>query len=77
MKKAAADKTFEESLERLEDIVQSLEEGKLSLNESLEIFEEGTKLARECSKQLNEAKGKLEILVKSADGTLEAKPLEI
>jgi exodeoxyribonuclease VII small subunit len=77
LKKNAPELTFEQALARLEEIVQALDTGELPLNDSLQLFEEGVKLARDCSKQLNEAKGKLEILVKTADGTLEAEPLEI
>ncbi|MGB9586807.1 MAG: exodeoxyribonuclease VII small subunit, partial [Armatimonadota bacterium] len=57
--------TFEDAMTRLEEIVAQLENGGQTLNESLRLFEEGIKLARECSRQLTEARGKLEQLVKS------------
>ena len=65
--------TFEESLKRLEEIVEKLEDGKLSLNESLVLYEEGVKLSRECNRQLTEVQGRLEALIK--DGATE--PLEL
>jgi len=55
---------FEEALARLEEIVKKMEEGEVTLEESLEAFEEGIKLARLCSKKLDEAERKVEILLK-------------
>jgi len=55
---------FEDAVARLEAIVKKLEEGELTLEESLEVFEEGIKLARICSKQLDEAERKVELLLK-------------
>lgn len=69
-----AESKFEKDLERLEAIVQALEEGELSLDDSLKRFEEGIKLARRCEKSLTEAEKKIEILTKNADGSLEAQP---
>ena len=63
-----ADKKFEEAMERLEDIVQSLESSDLSLEDSLEIFEKGVKLISFCSKKLEEAEQKVTLLVKESDG---------
>jgi len=51
---------FEQSLRSLEDIVQRLEAGELSLEDSLKAFEHGVKLARQCQKTLNEAELKVE-----------------
>ena len=50
-----SEKKFEEAMKRLENIVESLERGDLSLEESLKIFEEGMKLLHFCSKKLEEA----------------------
>jgi len=69
--------TFEQAISRLEEIVQALDGGELPLNESLRLFEEGVKLARECSKQLAEAQSKLETLVKKPDGSLDTEPLDV
>ena len=48
-------KTFESSLEELERIVRELEQGELTLEKSLELFEQGVKLSRECQERLNQA----------------------
>lgn len=61
---------FEDALLRLESIVEELERGELSLEESLAAFEEGIRLSRICSKQLDEAERKIEILIKGEDGEL-------
>jgi exodeoxyribonuclease VII small subunit len=61
--------TFESSLKELERIVEELEEGDLPLERSLELFEQGVKLSRECQKRLDEAERKVEILLKGSDGS--------
>ncbi len=55
--------SFEKKLTRLEEIVQKMENGELSLDESLKLFEEGVKLSRECNKELSEAEQKVKKLV--------------
>lgn len=60
---------FEASMERLEEIVKKLERGDAALDEALKLFEEGTKLAAACTKQLDAAELKVTKLVKTADGT--------
>ena len=65
---------FEQSLARLEEVVRKLESPQLSLDESMKLFEEGVALSQECQKQLEEAEGKVEILLKKADGKLVAEP---
>ncbi len=72
-----ADKKFEEAMERLEDIVQSLESSDLSLQDSLEIFEEGVKLISFCSKKLEEAEQKVTMLVKESDGKYTDQSFEV
>jgi len=67
---------FERSLARLEEVVRRLESPQLSLDEAMRLFEEGVALSRECQKQLEEAEGKVEILLKKADGKLAAEPFE-
>ncbi len=60
---------FEKKLNRLEEIVSSMEEGDLSLEKSLKTFEEGVKLSRECHTQLNEAEQKVKkLLTVDSDG---------
>ncbi len=71
-----AKKKFEEALQELETIVQRLEDGNLSLDESLALFEEGIKLSRLCSQRLDEAEKKVEILLKSENGSLSRQPFE-
>ncbi len=73
---AARKKTFEESMLRLEEIVTRMEKGDTPLAESMALFEEGTKLAAECAKQLDTAEQKVWKLTKGADGAPEAAPME-
>jgi len=68
--------TFEVAIKRLEEITEKLESGDLSLNESLALFEEGIKLARMCSRQLTEAQGRVETLIRNSDGTVSSEPFE-
>ena len=65
---------FEKSLARLEDVVKRLEQPNLPLTDAMKLFEEGLHLAQQCQKQLQEAEGRVEILLKSADGKLAAEP---
>jgi exodeoxyribonuclease VII small subunit len=67
---------FERSLARLEEVMRKLESPQLSLDEAMKLFEEGVGLSRECQKQLEEAEGKVEILLKKADGKMMAEPFE-
>lgn len=60
--------TFETQLKDLETIVSQLEEGDLSLEESLKLFEDGVKLSRECQERLNQAERRIEVLLKDKDG---------
>lgn len=71
----AAEK-FETSLKKLEELVRRLEEGSLSLDDSLKAFEEGVKHAAFCSGKLDEAERRVEILLKRKDGTFERQPFE-
>ncbi|MCW5962175.1 MAG: exodeoxyribonuclease VII small subunit [Pyrinomonadaceae bacterium] len=66
--KSKTNKTFEASLDELEKIVNLLEDGELSLEESLDLFEKGVKLTGECKKRLTQAERRIEILLKDADG---------
>lgn len=72
-----AEKKFEEAMKRLEDIVQDLENGDLSLEGSLERFEEGMSLVSFCSKKLEEAEQKVTMLVKESEGKYTKQPFEI
>lgn len=61
--------TFEESMARLEQIVRTMEQGNAPLEESLQLFTEGTKLVESCSKMLDEAELKIQKVMTSADGS--------
>ena len=61
--------TFEQSMQRLEQIVRAMERGDVALDESLNLFQEGTELVRTCGKLLDEAELQVQKVVKSADGT--------
>src|SRR5262245_42736365 len=67
---------FETALKRLEEIVKKLENGELSLDSALELFEEGIKLSRFCHTKLEQAERRVEILLKSESGQMRAVPLE-
>ena len=64
------EKSFETSLAELEQIVTKLEDGDLPLEESLELFEKGIKLSRECRERLTLAERRIEILMKGVDGEM-------
>jgi exodeoxyribonuclease VII small subunit len=66
---------FEECLDRLEKIVGELEKGDVSLDKALELFDEGMKLSGSCRKELEEAEGKVEILLKR-NGKLQAEAFD-
>lgn len=68
MTKAAAPENFEAQLASLERIVRELERGDLPLEQSLELFEQGVKLSRECQERLNEAERRIEVLLRGPDG---------
>ncbi|MBL7170505.1 MAG: exodeoxyribonuclease VII small subunit [Candidatus Omnitrophica bacterium] len=67
---------FEQALKRLEEIVEELEKGNLSLDESLKRYEEGIKLSRFCTKKLEETERKVELLTKNEKGEFEKTPYE-
>ncbi len=71
-----AEKKFEAALERLEEIVLELEKGDLPLEQSLKLFEEGIKLSRVCTKRLEDAERRVEILLKDKAGNMVARPFE-
>ena len=68
---------FEESLKRLEEIVDTLEAGNTPLDESIKLYEEGMTLAKSCMMQLNEAKLKLKKIQRAAGGAIEENDLEL
>ena len=66
---------FEQSLARLEELVEQMEGGTLGLEQMIKHFEEGTKLVEVCTKKLNDVELKIEKLVKK-DGELKAVPFD-
>lgn len=66
---------FEQSLKALETLVQQMEQGELTLQQSLEAFEEGVKLTRACQQQLETAEQRVQILVEK-NGEVTATPLD-
>ena len=66
---------FEDAIGRLEEIVRKMEAGDMTLEESLKAFEEGIKLARLCTKKLDEAERRVDILLKQDDGLI-VKPFQ-
>ena len=63
------DPTFEENMQRLEQIVRAMERGDVPLEESLKLFQEGTELVRKCGKILDEAQLQVKKIATAADGT--------
>ena len=61
-------RTFEASLEALEQIVRQLENGDLPLEKSLELFEQGIKLSRQCQERLSQAERRIEVLLRDNQG---------
>jgi exodeoxyribonuclease VII small subunit len=61
-------RSFEASLEALEQIVQQLESGDLPLEKSLELFEQGIRLSRECQERLSQAERRIEVLLRDNQG---------
>lgn len=66
--------SFEESLKKLENIVEQLEKGDLPLEDSLKLFEQGVGLSAACKQELDSAEGKVQLLVKQRDGSLKTEP---
>lgn len=67
---------FRTGLERLEEIVDSLEGGEIDLEEALKVFEEGIKISKRLSEKLTQAEKQIRKLVEKSDGSLETEPLE-
>ncbi|HEY4745122.1 MAG TPA: exodeoxyribonuclease VII small subunit [Desulfuromonadaceae bacterium] len=71
-----ATEKFETALKKLEEVVRRLEGGSLSLEDSLKAFEEGVRHAAFCSKKLDEAERRVEVLLKQKDGSFTREPFE-
>lgn len=68
---------FENSLNKLEDIVKKLEEGDVTLDESLSLFEQGIKLSKVCQKMLDDAEKKVSVLMSNDDGEMEKQDFDV
>jgi exodeoxyribonuclease VII small subunit len=66
--------SFEESLKKLEAIVEQLEKGDLALEDSLKLFEQGVGLSAACKRELDAAEGKVQMLIKQRDGSMKPEP---
>lgn len=69
-------KNFESALEDLEQVVEQLETGELSLEDALAAFEKGVGLVKLCNQKLNEVEKKIELLIKDKEGKLQLKAVE-
>ena len=69
--------SFEEQLTALETVVERLERGELSLDESVRLFEEGVKLSNACKKELEAAEGRIQVLVEKGNGGVRVVELEV
>ena len=69
--------SFEEQLTALESVVERLERGELSLDESVRLFEEGVKLSNACKKELEAAEGRIQVLVGQGSGGVKVAELEV
>src|SRR2546422_5353905 len=69
-------KSYETSLEALEEIVHKLEHGDLPLEKSLELFEQGIRLSRECQERLSQAERRIELLLRDSQGRPVVSPFE-
>ncbi len=70
-------KSFEEALLQLEKIVNNLEKGELSLDESIEFFQKGVELSKYCSNRLDEIEKKITILIEDEKGEIQEKEFDI
>lgn len=68
---------FEDRLTALEAVVDRLERGELSLDDSVRLFEEGVKLSNACKAELEKAEGRIQVLVEGRGGKMEAAEFEL
>lgn len=75
--KVQSDKSFEEAMFELEQIVSKLEQGEVSLEEAITNFQQGIELSRYCADKLDEAEKKISILLQDKDGNLTERDFDI
>jgi exodeoxyribonuclease VII small subunit len=68
---------FEKQLTQLESVVEKLERGDLTLDESVRLFEEGMKLSQACKAELEQAEGRIQVLVEGKGGTMQAAEMDL
>jgi len=68
---------FEEHLTQLETVVERLEKGDLTLDESVRLFEEGMKLSHACRTELEQAEGRVQVLVEGKGGTMQVAEMDV
>lgn len=68
---------FEEHLTQLETVVEKLERGDLTLDESVRLFEEGMKLSQACKAELEQAEGRIQVLVETKGGKMQTAEMEV
>jgi exodeoxyribonuclease VII small subunit len=68
---------FETKLAQLETVVERLEHGDLSLDESVRLFEQGMKLSQACKEELEQAEGRIQVLVETRAGNMQVAELEV
>ena len=76
-KKKDEDISFEDSLKKLEEIVEELEKGELNLDEALKLYEEGMHFSDKCLEKLNETKQKVEKLTREGDKKYHTEPFSV
>jgi exodeoxyribonuclease VII small subunit len=69
--------SFEEQLAALETVVEKLERGELTLDESVRLFEDGVRLSNACKKQLEDAEGRIQVLVEDGKGAVKVVDLMV
>jgi exodeoxyribonuclease VII small subunit len=68
---------FEDDLTMLEGVVERLERGDLTLDESVKLFEEGVRLSGACKKELESAEGRIQVLVEGKAGKMQVAEMEV
>jgi len=76
-KKKVKEISFEDSLKKLEEIVEELEKGKLSLDEALKLYEEGMEFSDKCMEKLNESKQRVEKITKEGNNKYHTEPFSV
>jgi exodeoxyribonuclease VII small subunit len=69
--------SFEEQLNQLESVVEKLERGDLTLDDSVRLFEEGVRLSNACKMELEKAEGRIQVLVEGRNGKVQVADLEL